>query len=289
MSSPSPPLQRLLDLTADAVQAVRAGRSLNEPLARVPLDARPGVQALSFHVLRWLGAAEAVRSLCVPKTPPARVDALLVSALALLWPTGEAPPYPDHTLVDQAVASARHRTPAAAGFINAVLRRFLRDRAALVAQALHQPEAAYGHPAWWIERIRHDWPAVWQPLLQQANRHPPMTLRVNARRLDAPTYLGRLAAAGIAAHALTDPGPPGFGGHAVVLDHPSPVQALPGFAVSSANNLFKVASNLSETAAGISSRRSKSFSWRSISSSDISDIFNLRLFDVLSVYLVPIF
>ena len=230
MSSPSPPLQRLLDLTADAVQAVRAGRSLNEPLARVPLDARPGVQALSFHVLRWLGAAEAVRSLCVPKTPPARVDALLVSALALLWPTGEAPPYPDHTLVDQAVASARHRTPAAAGFINAVLRRFLRDRAALVAQALHQPEAAYGHPAWWIERIRHDWPAVWQPLLQQANRHPPMTLRVNARRLDAPTYLGRLAAAGIAAHALTDPGLPGFGGHAVVLDHPSPVQALPGFA-----------------------------------------------------------
>ena len=154
--------------TARCVQAVQAGRSLADALPGVPGELRPGVQALSFHVLRWLGAAEAVRSLCVPKTPPARVDALLVSALALLWPTGEAPPYPDHTLVDQAVASARHRTPAAAGFINAVLRRFLRDRAALVAQALHQPEAAYGHPAWWIERIRHDWPAVWQPLLQQA-------------------------------------------------------------------------------------------------------------------------
>ncbi len=230
MSSPSPPLQRLLDLTADTVQAVRAGRSLNEPLARVPLDARPGVQALRFHVLRWLGAAEAVRTLCVPKAPPPKVDALLVSALALLWPTGEAQPYPEHTLVDQAVASARHRTPAAANFINAVLRRFLRERDALVTQAMRQPEAAYGHPAWWIERVRHDWPSVWQPLLKQANRHPPMTLRVNARRLDAVTYLGRLAAAGIAAHALADPSPPGYGGHAVVLDRPSPVQALPGFA-----------------------------------------------------------
>ncbi|RVT52374.1 16S rRNA (cytosine(967)-C(5))-methyltransferase RsmB [Rubrivivax albus] len=230
MHATSPPLQRLLDLTADAVQAVQAGRSLNDQLARVPADARPGVQALSFHVLRWLGGAQAVRAICVPKTPPPNVDALLVSALALLWPTGDEPPYPDHTLVDQAVASARHRTPAAAGFINAVLRRFVRERAALVAQAMHQPEAAYGHPAWWIERIRQDWPAQWQPLLQQANRHPPMTLRVNARRLDAATYLDRLAAAGIAARSLADPGEPGYGGHTVMLARPSPVQALPGFA-----------------------------------------------------------
>jgi hypothetical protein len=46
-----------------------------------------------------------------------------------------APPYPDHTLVDQAVTAARQRTPAAAGFINAVLRRFVRERDALVAAA----------------------------------------------------------------------------------------------------------------------------------------------------------
>ncbi|MCB1996149.1 MAG: 16S rRNA (cytosine(967)-C(5))-methyltransferase RsmB [Rhodoferax sp.] len=228
MHAPSPPLQRLLDLTADAVQAVQAGRSLNDQLARVPADARPGVQALSFHVLRWLGGAQAVRSICVPKAPPPNVDALLVTALALLWPTGDEPPYPDHTLVDQAVASARHRTPAAAGFINAVLRRFVREREALVAQARHQPEAAYGHPAWWIERIRQDWPTHWQPLLQQANRHPPMTLRVNARRLDATAYLDRLAAAGIAAHRPAGDGEP-FGGHAIVLERPCPVQVLPGF------------------------------------------------------------
>jgi 16S rRNA (cytosine967-C5)-methyltransferase len=228
--APSPPLQRLLDLTADAVQAVQSGRSLNDQLARVPADARPGVQALSFHALRWLGGALEVRAICVPKPPPPNVDALLVTALALLWPTGEPPPYPDHTLVDQAVASARHRTPAAAGFINAVLRRFVRERDALVAQAVHQPVAAWAHPAWWIERIRQDWPAQWQPLLLQANRHPPMTLRVNARRLDTATYLDRLAAAGLPAHALADPGEPGHGGHAIMLERPVPVTALPGFA-----------------------------------------------------------
>jgi 16S rRNA (cytosine967-C5)-methyltransferase len=226
-NEPSPPLARLLDHTADAVQAVREGRSLNDALARQGADVRPGVQALSFHVLRWLGSATEVRRLVAPKTPPPKVDALLLTALALLWPTGEAAPYADHTLVDQAVHCARHRAPAAASFVNAVLRRFLRERDALVAQARHTPEAAYNHPPWWIERVRQDWPAQWQALLEQANRHPPMTLRVNARRGSGAAYVQRLAAQGRGARVLADPL---LGGQAVVLDAPSPVQALPGFA-----------------------------------------------------------
>jgi 16S rRNA (cytosine967-C5)-methyltransferase len=227
VTSPSPPLSRLLDLTADAVQAVRDGRSLNDLLARVPADARPGVQSLSFHVLRWLGGAQEVRNIVAPKVPPPNVDALLVTALALLWPTGEEPPYPDHTLVDQAVNCARQRTPAAAGFINAVLRRFVREREALVAKARHAPVGAYNHPLWWIERIKQDWPRHWQALLEQANRRPPMTLRVNAGRGTGAAYVERLAAQGQGARVLADPL---LGGQAVMLDKPCPVTALPGFA-----------------------------------------------------------
>jgi len=223
----SVPLARLLDLTADAVQGVRQGRSLNDLMARTAADARPGVQALSFHVLRWLGGAAEARAAMAPKTPPAPVDALLLTAIALLWPTGEPPPYADHTLVDQAVHCARHRAPAAANFINAVLRRFLRERDALVAQARHTPMGAYNHPVWWIERIKHDWPAQWAALLEAANRHPPMTLRVNARHLDGPAYLQRLAAAGRGGRLLDDPR---LGAMAVQLDAPCPVTALPGFA-----------------------------------------------------------
>ena len=111
--SPSPaalPLARLLGHAADAVAAVRAGRSLNDALARCPDVARPGTQALAFHSLRFLGAAEVVRRRLAPKTPPPEVDALLLVALALLWPPGE-PPYAEHTLVDQAVAAASRRAP----------------------------------------------------------------------------------------------------------------------------------------------------------------------------------
>jgi len=227
---PSPPLWRLLDQTADALQAVRSGRSLTDVLARCPAELRPGVQALSFHTLRWLGSAGEVRALLAPKTPAPAVDALLVTALALLWPD-ETPPYAEHALVDQAVTAVRHRTPPAAGFVNAVLRRFLREREAIVAAARHTPLGAWNHPLWWIERVQHDWPRVWQGLLAEANRRPPMTLRVNARRGTAPAYVQRLQAAGRVARVLDAVAGalPGASA-AVLLAEPCPVQQLPGFA-----------------------------------------------------------
>jgi 16S rRNA (cytosine967-C5)-methyltransferase len=219
----SPPLSRLLELTADAVAAVRAGRSLTDVLAACPGPARPGTQALAFTVMRRLGGATAVRQMLAPNEPPPVVDGLLCSAIALLWPD-DAPPYPDHTLVDQAVTAARRKTPAAAGFINAVLRRFIRERGVLVERANQQPVAAWNHPLWWIERVRHDWPAQWQPLLREAQQHPPMALRVNTRRASVPDYLGRLQAAGLTGRTVDG------ADQAIVLDKPSPVERLPGFA-----------------------------------------------------------
>ncbi len=225
--APSPPLHRLLQQVADAVAGVRAGRSLTELLAACPAELRPGAQALSFAVLRALGGAQVLRTLLAPKTPPPAVDALLLSALALLWPTGSPPAYAEHTLVDQAVTAARARTPAAAKFINAVLRRFLREKDALLAQARLQSAALHQHPAWWVQRLQQDWPAQAGALMQAANAAAPMVLRVNARRGTAEAYQQRLADAGLDAQWLADPA---FGGQALVLDAPCAVLALPGFA-----------------------------------------------------------
>ena len=222
----SAPLHRLLSQAADAVQGVREGRSLTDLLAKVPADLRPGTQALAFAALRRLGSAEAVRQQLAPKAPPPRVDALLLVALALLWPDPDQPPaYTDHTLVDQAVNAAKQRAPASANFVNAVLRRFLRERDALVTAAQRSPLGAFNHPAWWVEKLKQDWPQQWQAILAANNRPPPMTLRVHAGRTTAPEYVERLAALGIAARALAAPTP-----QAVVLDKPVPVSALPGFA-----------------------------------------------------------
>ena len=220
------PLARLLDLAADAVQGVRSGRSLAALVADCPADARPGVLALASDALRRLGSALEARARLAPKTPPPNVDALLLVALALLWPE-PAPAYPDHTLVDQAVVAARRRTPVATGFVNAVLRRFVRERERIVAEVGHTPLGAYNHPPWWIERVRHDWPQLWQPLLAAANERPPMVLRVNARRGSGAAYVQRLAAQGRRAVLLDEPG---LAGQAVWLGEPCAVQQLPGFA-----------------------------------------------------------
>jgi len=223
--SPSPvalPLARLLNHAADAVQAVRGGQSLNAVLALCPAAARPGTQALSFLALRWLGSAQVVRTMLVPKAPAPAVDALLLTALALLWPAAGAP-YAAHTLVDQAVAAMNQRARHSAGFVNAVLRRFLRDRDALVTAAARDPLARYNHPAWWIERLRRDWPTQWQAILDADNQRPPMTLRVNARRgVEAADYVARLAQVGKLARVA--------GPQAVMLAQPCPVTELPGFA-----------------------------------------------------------
>ena len=217
----SPPLSRLLGHTADAIEAVRAGRSLTEALAHCPTEVRPGVQALSFHVLRRLGQAQAARAWLAPKAPPKAIDALLLSALALLWPDGEAP-YADHTLVDHAVTAARQRLAASAAFVNAVLRRFVREQAAVLEAVQRTVPGRTNHPDWWVERLQADWPEHWQALLAANDRRPPMTLRVNTRRGSVAAYLARLSEAGLPGRAMGEQG--------VVLDAPCPVGRLPGFA-----------------------------------------------------------
>lgn len=219
----SAPLWRLMQATASAVQATRQGQSLTAQLERVPHELRPGVQALSFQVLRQLGRATALRELLAAKAPPPAADALLCTALALCWDEVGAP-YPVHTLVNQAVEAARqqHQTKAQSGFINACLRRFMRERAVLVAQTDANPVAQWNHPQWWIDRLKADHPEHWQDLLGQAQQAAPMTLRVNRQHHTVAAYHAQLEAVGLMAKPVGQDG--------LQLVQAVPVQRLPGFA-----------------------------------------------------------
>jgi 16S rRNA (cytosine967-C5)-methyltransferase len=216
------PLWRQLQSSASLLLAIRSGVSGTAALDRVPAELRPGVQALTFHVLRSLGRAEALRQLLAKRSPPPPADALLCTALALGWCEADAP-YEVFTLVNQAVEAAK-RDPATrsqASFINACLRRFLRERDTLVASTDRNPVAVWNHPKWWIDGLKRDWPQAWQAILASNNRQPPMTLRVNHRQSSVPDYLQALQGAGIQGHAAGQSG--------IVLQHAKPVQMLPGF------------------------------------------------------------
>jgi 16S rRNA (cytosine967-C5)-methyltransferase len=203
--------------------AVRDGQSMTPALDDVDAVLRPGVQALAFHALRWLGRAEALRQQLAKRPPPPEADALLCVALALACSEEDAP-YTAHTLVDQAVETAKRSdaTHHQASFINGCLRRFLREQNELMALTEKSPQAVWNHPQWWIDRVRRDHPAQWQDILRANNSRAPLILRINERKTTQAQYLWALLAMNIGASAV--------GRQGVILAEARPVASLPGFA-----------------------------------------------------------
>jgi 16S rRNA (cytosine967-C5)-methyltransferase len=185
------PLWRQLQSTANVLQAVRLGESGTSAIKQVDASLRPGVQALSFHVWRWLGTAEILKSYLAKRAPPAQADALLCVALAILCGESESVHYEAFTLVDQAVEAAKRNpnTYASSSFLNACLRRFLREKDVLTQKALTHPVAQWNHPQWWIKRLKIDHPNAWQEILRSNNTHAPLSLRVNTKKMNVADYL----------------------------------------------------------------------------------------------------
>lgn len=214
-------------LASGAVGRVLAGRSLDAELETVwhrnpRLDARSraAIRDLAYGTLRFLGRLEALlEALLETPLTEARLRALLLTALYQLAYTRAAP----HAVVDHAVRTCEALgLRAAKGLANAVLRNYLRRRAALEARAAREETARYSHPQWWIDRLRAQYPARYRAVLEAGNLRPPLALRVNRRRTSVAAYLELLASRGIAAEP--------FGASAVVLAAPLPVERIPGFA-----------------------------------------------------------
>lgn len=174
---------------------------------------------IAYATVRALGLLEGLLRSMVPREPAPAVAALIMVGLQQLL----APRRAVHVIVDQTVAASKSIGVArnAAGLINAVLRRFVRDGDALRAALLDDPRCRWNFPPWWIERLRIEYPTRWQEILRVSDKAAPMTLRVNQRRSSVAGMLERLERAGIEAVPL--------GGQALRLARPCPVPSLPGF------------------------------------------------------------
>jgi 16S rRNA (cytosine967-C5)-methyltransferase len=209
---------------ARMVARVASGRSLADEFSRVAEDRvetpRAALLDLTHGTLRRFGRVQAIVTDLSRRGPPdALVQALLWCSLYAL-DSGRYAPY---TVVDQAVrACSLLECWTAKGFVNALLRRYLRERDAIEARLRGDEEARYQHPSWWIDLVRATYPEGWEGALAAGNDHPPMTLRVNSRRGRSAEYAVRLAAAGIGGRPL--------GGEALLLERALPVERLPGFA-----------------------------------------------------------
>lgn len=154
-------------------------------------------EASVFAACRGLFRYEAVLAQLLQR-PLERGDSaihcLLLCGLAQLDALGMSA----HGVVDASVDAARLlRRPRHAPLVNAVLRRFLREREALLEALAADAEARLNHPLWLIEALQDAWGVLAEPAMEAGNRIPPLWLRVNRRRIDPDAYAERLTAAGI--------------------------------------------------------------------------------------------
>ena len=155
------------------------------------------MQELAYGTLRHHGRLDALTRALSQKPIVDRAIALLVEVALYQIAHTRMPAF---AVVDQAVdAVAAMGKPAARSLVNALLRRYLRERAALDARmaASDDPRARFSYPRWWADRVRADHPAHWAAILEAGNARPQLTLRVNARVTTRAALLARLAEAAI--------------------------------------------------------------------------------------------
>lgn len=226
---PEKPGANALAGAARAIAAVVRGRSAEQGLAAADASPqRPAIRAIALGTMRWyLRLQPAVDTLLErPGQLAPDVHALLVAAAYQIEYSRDAPALVVSLAVD-AVRALRH--PGTAGLVNAVLRRYVRERHTLLAAADANPAVRAAHPAWLAAALAEAWPQQYEQILQANNEHPPMVLRLNTRRRGPADYLADLEAAAMSGSLLDWTAAARAGSVAVALQRPVAVRSLPGF------------------------------------------------------------
>ncbi len=191
-----------------------ADRAFPAAATRHGLDARERSQAqwLAYGAVKRRGTADHLIELLAAR-PTDQLDRPVLAALRLgLFELLQSSATPDHAAVDQAVELAksgvagegskgRRRADAAAGLVNAVLRRAVHERTELLAGVDDSTPAGaavlHSYPEWlarmWWQELG---PAEARAVMAAMNEPAETALRVNTIRADPSSILGELRAAG---------------------------------------------------------------------------------------------
>jgi 16S rRNA (cytosine967-C5)-methyltransferase len=231
--NPPPPPRRSrhapgAETLAQAALAVHAvvyeGRSADAALeaAQERID-RAAVRAIALGTLRWyLRLAPTLSSLVsrpFDELSP-KLATLLVTAAHQVEYSRGAPEAQVHLAVDASRVIGEGR---ASGVVNAVLRRFVAQRAELLAAVDVDPAQRHAHPRWLVEAITAAWGERSEEILAANNLHPPMVLRLDPRQTSVHDFLRSWRALGREARTVE------WNSDAIVLERAAAVQTLPGF------------------------------------------------------------
>ncbi|GLQ93400.1 16S rRNA (cytosine(967)-C(5))-methyltransferase RsmB [Dyella acidisoli] len=237
--------QALADIALRGV-SLREALDQRAPKLRDPRD-RALLTALLNDGARWWLRFDAALDHLLDK--PLRrkepdVHALLVLGLVQL----EILELRDYAAVAATVEAVRAlNRPRLSGLVNAVLRRWQRERTTLITELDAHAQSRYAMPPWLAKAIASDWPAQADAVLADSNREPPLMLRANRRRVSRDALVEQLRAGGytVDAHPWLSDG--------IVLPHSSDVTRMPGFT----QGLFAVQDGAAQISADLLDLRDK--------------------------------
>jgi 16S rRNA (cytosine967-C5)-methyltransferase len=207
------------------VNVISHRRSLSDALSVLNKDKNiadhPFIQALCYGVCRWYFQLEVTARQLLTKPLKKKDEDIYLLILMGLYQLMEMH-LPDYAAVSETVAVAdKLKKPWAKRLINAVLRNF--QRSDLHVTNEDDLQGYYSHPHWIIQKLQQDWPNHWTSILTANNQHPPLSLRINQKKITRDQYIKKLTDAGLTALIIPETA------SGIYLQDPLDVQALPGF------------------------------------------------------------
>jgi 16S rRNA (cytosine967-C5)-methyltransferase len=174
MSKPRPDARTAAARIVDAVMSGRSlDRALETHLPTLDVKERALASELSYGVCRWYPRLDALLGLMLDK--PLKSSQQPVTALLLvgLYQLSEMR-IPEHAAVSETVRAVKGlRKEWARGLVNAVLRRFTREREQLLARLETSDTARLNLPSWLLEKLRRDWPGDYERVAAGWMQRPP--------------------------------------------------------------------------------------------------------------------
>ncbi len=197
--------------------------SLQKQLADCPENQRPFLQELCYGSMRFYPKLIGIVNSLIKKpirTKDTDIKAILLIGIYQLYKMNTA----EHAIISETVDICKLVNKQwAVAFVNAALRNFQRNKDSIISSLDSDLSFKYNHPAWFVHKLKSNWPDDWQQILAANDQHPPLTLRLNCNKVSRETYIDQLETIGVIATKTE------YSEYGITLDKPLDVKTLPGF------------------------------------------------------------
>ena len=176
------------------------------------------IKAITYGSVRFLGKSRfIINKLVKNKIENRMVECLIHIALYQL----SQEKFNNFTIVNQAVDAAKKIDFRKSKFVNAILRNYLRSKDELLELLNQEQVAKYSYQNWWINKVKNEFKKDWEEILEIGNQHPPLTLRVNKRKINIKKYSETLIKEGFEHRIISNTG--------IIIKNPLNINDIPGF------------------------------------------------------------